>query len=69
VEAADSTIPWMHCWWPDPKEGELGLDADIKDFFNAMSYEWMLKFVEHRIAASRTIRLVRKWLLGKRFAP
>jgi len=38
------------------------LDADIKGFFDAISHEWMVKFVEHRIADPRIISLVRKWL-------
>jgi group II intron reverse transcriptase/maturase len=38
------------------------LDADIKGFFDAISHEWMQRFVEHRIADPRIIRLVRKWL-------
>ncbi len=38
------------------------LDADIKGFFDAISHEWMLKFVEHRIADPRILRLLRKWL-------
>jgi group II intron reverse transcriptase/maturase len=38
------------------------LDADIQGFFDAISHEWMLRFVEHRIADPRILRLVRKWL-------
>jgi RNA-directed DNA polymerase len=38
------------------------LDADIKGFFDAISHEWMLKFLEHRIADQRLLRLCRKWL-------
>jgi group II intron reverse transcriptase/maturase len=38
------------------------LDADIRDFFNSISKEWLIKFVEHRIADKRVIRLVQKWL-------
>jgi group II intron reverse transcriptase/maturase len=38
------------------------LDADIMGFFDAISHEWMLKFIEHRVADRRIIRLVRKWL-------
>ncbi len=38
------------------------LDADIKGFFDAISHEWLLKFLEHRIADQRLLRLCRKWL-------
>jgi RNA-directed DNA polymerase len=38
------------------------LDADIRDFFGSISHEWMLKFVEHRIADQRILRLIKKWL-------
>jgi len=38
------------------------LDADIRGFFDSISHEWMLRFLEHRIADRRILRLVRKWL-------
>ncbi|MCO6435706.1 MAG: group II intron reverse transcriptase/maturase [Phycisphaerae bacterium] len=38
------------------------LDADIRGFFDAISHEWMMKFLEHRIADRRILRLIRKWL-------
>jgi RNA-directed DNA polymerase len=38
------------------------LDVDIKGFFDAISHEWLVKFVEHRIADRRVVRLVQKWL-------
>ena len=38
------------------------LDADIKGFFDAISHKWLIKFMEHRIADRRLIRLIRKWL-------
>lgn len=38
------------------------LDADIRSFFDEIDHEWMLRFLEHRIADSRVIRLIRKWL-------
>jgi group II intron reverse transcriptase/maturase len=38
------------------------LDADIRGFFEAIDHEWMLKFVQHRIADGRVLRQVRKWL-------
>jgi RNA-directed DNA polymerase len=38
------------------------LDADIRGFFDNMSHEWTMKFVEHRVADNRILRLIRKWL-------
>src|SRR5579862_7254895 len=38
------------------------LDADIRGFFDNMSHEWTMKFVEHRVADRRILRLIRKWL-------
>ena len=38
------------------------LDADIQGFFDAIDHHWMLKFLEHRIADRRVLRLIRKWL-------
>jgi RNA-directed DNA polymerase len=38
------------------------LDADIQGFFDRMSHEWTLQFVQHRIADPRLLRLIQKWL-------
>src|ERR1700686_4852463 len=38
------------------------LDADIRGFFDNMSHEWTMKFVEHRVADRRVLRLLGKWL-------
>ncbi|UTV82120.1 group II intron reverse transcriptase/maturase [Acidithiobacillus sp. YTS05] len=38
------------------------LDADISAFFDSIDHRWMLKFLEHRIADRRLLRLVSKWL-------
>jgi RNA-directed DNA polymerase len=38
------------------------LDADIRSFFDAVSQEWLLRFLNHRIGDQRIIRLIRKWL-------
>ena len=38
------------------------LDADIRGFYDAIDHGWMLKFLEHRIADRRILRLIRKWL-------
>jgi RNA-directed DNA polymerase len=38
------------------------LDADIRDFFGSLDQSWLLKFLEHRIADPRVLRLIQKWL-------
>jgi len=38
------------------------LDGDISSFFDGLDHEWLIKFVEHRIADQRVVRLIRKWL-------
>src|SRR5437868_10533591 len=38
------------------------LDADIRGFFDNMSHEWTMKFIEHRVADRRMLRLIQKWL-------
>ncbi len=38
------------------------LDADIAGFFDTVNHDWLIKFVEHRIADRRIVRLIRKWL-------
>ena len=37
-------------------------DADIRSFFDSVSHDWLVRFVEHRIGDPRVIRLIRKWL-------
>jgi len=38
------------------------LDADIRDFFGQLDHVWLRKFLEHRIADKRVLRLIDKWL-------
>jgi RNA-directed DNA polymerase len=38
------------------------LDADIARFFDSLSREWLVRFVEYRIGDRRIIRLIQKWL-------
>ena len=38
------------------------LDADVRGFFDAISHGWLVKFIEHRIADKRVLRLIQKWL-------
>jgi RNA-directed DNA polymerase len=38
------------------------LDLDIRGYFDSIDHEWLVKFVEHRIADRRIVRLIQKWL-------
>ena len=38
------------------------LDADIRDYFGSLDQSWLLRFLEHRIADKRVLRLIEKWL-------
>ena len=41
------------------------LDCDIKGFFDNLSHDWLLKFVQHRVADRRILRLIQKWLKAR----
>jgi group II intron reverse transcriptase/maturase len=38
------------------------LDADIRGFFDTLDHGWLIRFIEHRVADRRVIRLIQKWL-------
>jgi group II intron reverse transcriptase/maturase len=38
------------------------LDADIRSFFDTLDHEWLMKFIRHRVADPRMLRLIQKWL-------
>jgi group II intron reverse transcriptase/maturase len=38
------------------------LDLDVRDFFGQVDQAWLEKFLEHRIADRRVLRLIQKWL-------
>ena len=38
------------------------LDADIRAFFDTLDHGWLVKFIEHRVADRRVVRLIQKWL-------
>ena len=38
------------------------LDADIRDYFTSLDHSWLVRFIEHRIADKRVLRLIQKWL-------
>ena len=37
-------------------------DADLRSFFDSVSQQWLVRFLEHRISDSRMLRLIQKWL-------
>src|SRR5262249_21908984 len=38
------------------------LDADIRDFFSRLDQAWLRRFLGHRIADQRVLRLIDRWL-------
>jgi group II intron reverse transcriptase/maturase len=38
------------------------LDADIQGFFDTLNHEWLVRFLEHRVADRRVVRLIQRWL-------
>jgi group II intron reverse transcriptase/maturase len=46
----------------DRKRVNWVLDADIRDFFGSLDRDWLMRFLRHRIADERVLRLVGKWL-------
>ncbi len=38
------------------------LDAEISKFFDTIEHDWLVKFIEHRVAEARVVRLIKKWL-------
>jgi len=54
LDALTAGIRWKKVNWV--------LDADIRGFFDAISHEWLRRFLEHRIADRRILRLIQKWL-------
>jgi RNA-directed DNA polymerase len=54
LDALTVGIQWKRVNWV--------LDADIRGFFDNMSHEWTMKFIEHRLAYRRILRLIQKWL-------
>src|SRR6266700_931177 len=56
-DALDALITGIHC-----TKVNFILDADIQSFFDTVSQEWLVRFLEHRIGDKRILRLVQKWL-------
>ena len=60
---AARTMRWMR-WRSGSSEKKVNwvLDADIRDFFDQLDRGWLQKFLGHRIADKRVLRLIDKWL-------
>jgi RNA-directed DNA polymerase len=56
-QALDALVVGMH-----RRQVNWVLDADIRSFYDTIDHEWMMRFLEHRIADPRMLRLMRKWL-------
>ena len=50
------------CVGIDSRKVSWILDADVRSFFDEISREWLVRFLEHRIGDRRIIRLIQKWL-------
>ena len=50
------------CTAVDKRQVNWIIDADIQNFFGAVSQKWLVRFLEHRIGDKRIIRLIQKWL-------
>ena len=46
----------------EKKKVNYVLDADVSNFFTKLDHAWLSKFLEHRIADKRVLRLIKKWL-------
>jgi group II intron reverse transcriptase/maturase len=54
LDALSAAILWKRVNWV--------LDADIRGFYDNLNHEWMMQFVQHRVADPRILRLIQKWL-------
>jgi RNA-directed DNA polymerase len=50
------------CTAIDKRKVNWIIDADIQNFFGAVSQDWLVRFMEHRIGDKRITRLIQKWL-------
>jgi len=50
------------CTAIDKRKVNWIIDADIRNFFGAVSQSWLVRFLEHRVGDKRIIRLIQKWL-------
>jgi len=49
-------------WALVKKKVNYVLDADIQSFFDNLDRAWLIRFIEHRVADRRILRLIQKWL-------
>src|SRR6516162_5419934 len=56
-DALDALITGIHC-----TKVNYIFDADLRSFFDSVSQQWLVRFLEHRISDSRMLRLIQKWL-------
>jgi group II intron reverse transcriptase/maturase len=56
-DAMDALMVGIEC-----RKVNFIVDADIRSFFDTVSQDWLIRFVEHRVGDKRIIRLIRKWL-------
>ncbi len=54
------STPWR--WGSSARRVNWILDADIAKFFDTIEHDWLMKFIEHRVADARVVRLIKKWL-------
>lgn len=54
LDALTEAIRWRKVNWI--------LDADIQSFFDELDHDWMMRFLEHRVADRRILQLIRRWL-------
>ena len=56
-DAMDALITGIHC-----TKVNYIFDADLRSFFDSVSQQWLVRFLEHRINDRRMLRLIQKWL-------
>jgi retron-type reverse transcriptase len=54
LDALAAAIKTRHVNWV--------LDADFREFFTSLDHRWLVRFIEHRIADKRVLRLIQRWL-------
>jgi RNA-directed DNA polymerase len=54
LDALAAAIKTRHVNWV--------LDADFREFFTSLDHRWLVRFLEHRIADKRVLRLIQRWL-------
>jgi RNA-directed DNA polymerase len=49
-------------WSATARKIDWIIDADIRSFFDTISQDWLIRFLEHRVGDRRIIRLIQKWM-------